>query len=78
LLVEARRAGARPGEGRAPDSPEEVRHMEGLYLEFAPGVGLVAAAILLLAVLAAGVLYVWRQDKRQQAAAKPEPLRKAA
>lgn len=52
--------------------------MEGLYLEFAPGVGLVAAAILLLAVLAAGVLYVWRQDKRQQAAAKPEPLRKAA
>ena len=39
---------------------------------------LAAAAILLLAVLAAGVLYVWRQDKQQQAAAKPEPLKKAA
>jgi hypothetical protein len=52
--------------------------MEGLYLEFVPGMGLVAAAILLLAVLAAGVLYVWRQDKQQQAAAKPEPLKKAA
>ncbi len=62
----------------APDSQEEVRHMEGLNLEFVPGLGLVAAAILLLAILAAGVLYVWRQEKRQQAAAEREPLKKAA
>ncbi len=61
-----------------PDSEEEVRHMEGLNLEFVPGLGLVAAAILLLAVLAAGILYVWRQEKRQQAAAEREPLKKAA
>ncbi len=54
--------------------------MEGLYLEFVPGMGLLAAAILLLAVLAAGVLYVWHQDKQQQVTAerKPEPLKKAA
>ena len=52
--------------------------MEGLYLEFVPGMGLVAAAILLLAVLAAGVLYVWRQHKQQQVAAEREPLKKAA
>lgn len=52
--------------------------MEGLYLEFAPGMGLVAAAILLLAVLAAGVLYAWRQDKRQQVAAERDTLKKAA
>lgn len=61
-----------------PDSLKEVRHMEGLYLEFVPGMGLVAAAILLLAVLAAGVLYVWRRDKQRQVAAEREPLKKAA
>ncbi len=64
--------------GGPPGSQEEVRYMEGLYLEFVPGTGLVAAAILLLAVLAAGVLYMWRQDKQQQAAVKREPLKKAA
>ena len=52
--------------------------MEGLYLEFVPGMGLVAAAILLLAVLAAGVLYVWRQDKQQRVAAERKPQKKAA
>lgn len=52
--------------------------MEGLYLEFVPGMGLLAAAILLLAILAAGVLYVWSQDKRRQVAAEREPLKKAA
>ena len=52
--------------------------MEGLYLEFVPGMGLLAAAILLLAVLAAGVLYVWRQDTQQRVAAEREPLKKAA
>jgi hypothetical protein len=61
-----------------PDSLEEVRRMEGVYLEFVPGIGLLAAAILLVVILAAGVLYVWHQDKRRQVAAEREPLKKAA
>ena len=52
--------------------------MEGLYLEFVPSIGLVAAAILVLAVLAVSILYVWRRDKQQQVAAEREPLKKAA
>jgi hypothetical protein len=52
--------------------------MEGLSLEFVPGMGSLAAAILLLAVLVAGVLYVWHQDKQRRVAAELEPLKKAA
>jgi hypothetical protein len=54
--------------------------MEGLSLQFVPGTGLLAAGILLLAVIAAGLLYVWNQDRhqRQHAAAEREPLKKAA
>lgn len=52
--------------------------MEGVYLEFVPGVGLLAAGILLLAVVVAGVVYGWRQDAQKKAAAAREPLKKAA
>lgn len=58
-----------------PDSQEEVRHMEGVYLEFVPGIGLMAAGILVLAVLVGTLLYVWRQDQRQQVAEEREPLK---
>ncbi len=49
--------------------------MEGVYLEFVPGIGLMAAGILVLAVLVGTLLYVWRQDQRQQVAEEREPLK---
>ena len=52
--------------------------MEGLYLQFVPGPGLLAAGILLLAVLAAGIATMWRAEERRRAAEKHEPLKKAA
>lgn len=52
--------------------------MEGLALQFVPGPGLLAGGILLLVVFVAGILFVWNQDKQRRAAAKREPLKKAA
>ncbi len=52
--------------------------MEGLYLQFVPGPGLLAAGILLLAVLAAGIVAVWREEERRHTAEEREPLKKAA
>ena len=51
--------------------------MEGLYLEFVPGMGLLAAGVLLLAVLLAGVLYAWRRDSQQRATTAREALKAA-
>lgn len=52
--------------------------MEGVSLDFVPGMGLLTAGILLLAVVVAVVLYGWYTEARSQVTAKSEPLKKAA
>lgn len=54
--------------------------MEGLALEFVPGVGSLMAAILLLVVAFATIAYYgWQEERsRATAAAEREALKKAA
>jgi hypothetical protein len=78
-MVETRNAPSTSDERAAHMPRGEVRHMEGVILEFVPGMGSLAGGILLLAVLVAAVAYAWYQDERSRAtAAGCEPLKKAA
>lgn len=52
--------------------------MEGLFLQSVPGVGSLVGGILLLAMVAAAVVFGWRHETRSRATTEREPLKKAA